>query len=181
MSITDTSEAKLIEIRLKLLLLPQQQLIKELAVAFITLFLVAILFLIIGIFTALLSVLTTILLIAIAAVIGKTVTMLIMTLVMLKLFVTKVKKSKRIALANFQTITITLQNSLSQIAPETWNKTCDSFLDTVEAFPSEKDRWRQRNLKFVAYLVVAWDLLGFFRYFTKTLISNAIATKKVSS
>lgn len=264
MSITNTSETKLIEIRLKLLLLRQQQLIKEFAVVLIAwLIIIATLF-VIGILTAFLSVLITIVSIATAAVIGKTITMLAMTLVMLKLFVIKgktarVEKSNQINIdiANFQTKTITLlilligaialmfrasditfwglllhigttslimawavmgisikfaetktsssekeqildildsesskhnsyfanliQNCLCRIAPKTWNKTCDSFLDTVEAFPNEKNRWEQRNLKFVAYLVVACDLFGFFRYFTKTLISNAIAIKRVLS
>lgn len=76
---------------------------------------------------------------------------------------------------------IFIENYLQKIAPETWNKTCDAFLDTIEAFPDEINRWEKQNLKYVAYLVLAWDLLGFFRYFMATAISTAIATRRVSS
>ncbi len=70
---------------------------------------------------------------------------------------------------------------IKSICLETWNKINDCYLDTIEAFPDELQRWEERNLKYVAYLVLAWDLAGFFVYFSKKLISNAIATRRVSS
>ena len=75
---------------------------------------------------------------------------------------------------------ILLEDFLQSIAPKTWSKTRDSFLDTIEAFPDEVDKWEQRNLKFVAYLTTAIDLAGFCFYFTKTAISTAIAARRVS-
>ena len=74
-----------------------------------------------------------------------------------------------------------IYNNCQGILNRTWNKTNDCYLDTIEAFPEELQRWEERNLKYVAYLVLAWDLLGFFVYFSKKLISNAIATRRVSS
>ena len=68
-----------------------------------------------------------------------------------------------------------------EIGLETWSQTSECYLDTIEAFPDEIKRWEERNLKYIAYLVIAWDLLGYCRYFLKTMISNAIATKRVSS
>ncbi len=70
---------------------------------------------------------------------------------------------------------------IKKISPEAWNKTSESFHDTIDTIPDEIIIWEKRNLKYVAYLVIAWDLLGFFRYFLKTIIKNAIATRRVSS
>ena len=90
-----------------------------------------------------------------------------------------------------KSLTLSIKKSrlgLVKIAPKTWAKTRDAYLDTIDTIPDEINRWEKRNLKYVAYLVIAWDLLGFFRYFLKTLISNAIAklaegiaTRRVSS
>lgn len=81
-----------------------------------------------------------------------------------------------------------IEKIFQKITPKTWSKTCDSFLDIIETFSDEANRWERQNLKYVAYIVVAWDLLGFFYYFLKSLISNAItklaegiATRRVSS
>lgn len=75
---------------------------------------------------------------------------------------------------------ILLEDFLESIAPKTWSKTRDSFLDTIETFPDEVDRWEQRNLKFVAYLITAVDLAGFCFYFTRTAIFTAISARIVS-
>ena len=75
---------------------------------------------------------------------------------------------------------VLLEDLLQSVAPKTWSKTRDSFLDTIEAFPDEVNRWERRNLKYVAYLTTAIDLAGFGFYFTKTAISKAIAARRGS-
>jgi len=74
-----------------------------------------------------------------------------------------------------------VEHSLQNISLKTWQKTSDCFFDTIETFPDELSKWKERNLKFVAYLILATELAGFFYYFTKTAISNAIATRRISS
>lgn len=87
-----------------------------------------------------------------------------------------------------QVFNIEIENLLQKIYLESWNKTSESYFDIIETIPDELEKWKKHNLKYVAYLVVAWDFLGFIRYFITTAISNAItklaegiATRKVSS
>lgn len=74
-----------------------------------------------------------------------------------------------------------VETNLEKFAPETWNKTCEAFLDAVDVFGEEVKNLNKNDLRYyIACFYLAKDLTGYVGYFIKTLLSKAIAKRKAS-